>query len=386
MKNIVILGSTGSIGRQAVDVVSEHPDEFNVIAMSAGKNVELLAEQARILNPDCLAVSSVDALPALQAIFPEMPIFSGDEGAARLVKLEDADIVLNAIVGAAGLRATISALAAGKILALANKESLVVAGELVMKTLQKNPEASIIPVDSEHSAIYQCLIGEDRADVDGLILTASGGPFRDLPSRDLEAVTPEQASNHPRWRMGKKISVDSATMVNKGLEVIEAHYLFNMDCDRIDIIIHPQSIVHSFVRFADGSLKAQLGPTDMRLPIQYALTYPQRLHSSVEPLSLSDIGSLTFEPLIIDRFPCLKLVMEAAAKGLSWPAAMNAANEEAVSAFLSGRIKFTQIGDVIGAVLDSHEPRAVASITDWAEIDGNARRAAQSSIGRFSRS
>lgn len=375
IRNLVILGSTGSIGRQAIEVVKKHPGSFRVIGLSARGNVELLAQQAAELNPRFVCAAFADDADRLAEKLAGPDLMVGEKALLELAAMDEVDIVLNALVGAAGLPATLAAVGADKTVALANKESLVAGGDLVRKALSGS-KAKLIPVDSEHSAIFQCLLGEDRTDVAKIILTASGGPFRGRSLSDLALVTPEEAINHPRWRMGKKVSVDSATLINKGLEVIEAHYLFDLPYDRIEIIIHPQSIVHSLVEFKDGSLKAHLGPTDMRIPIQYALTYPKRFDAPLPPISLAETGSLNFEPLDMENSPCLKLALDAARQGKSSPAAMNAANEEAVAAFLAGRINILKIGKIIEAVLDEHVSRDMISLDIFKDVDGWARRRA----------
>lgn len=374
MKNIVILGSTGSIGRQAVEVIKRHPKKFQVVGLAA-RNAELLVEQASQLGATyiCLVRNNLIKQPQLRT---PVTFLYGEEGLHELVSLREADVVLNAIVGSAGLPATLTAIQAGKAVALANKESLVAGGDMVKQALAVS-ESKIIPVDSEHSAVFQCLLGENTDKVSKIILTASGGPFWGRRWSELALVDPAEAVAHPRWRMGKKISVDSATLINKGLEAIEAHYLFDMPYDRIEIVVHPQSIVHSLVEFTDGSLKAHLGPTDMRLPIQYALSYPERLAPPLASLSLVEVGKLTFEPVDLANAPCLKLALQAARQGRSYPAVMSAANEEAVEAFLGERIRFTEIGEVIGAVLDEHEPRDINSLSIFKNIDAWARARAK---------
>jgi len=375
LKNIVILGSTGSVGRQAIEVVRFHKDKFHVVGLSAYKNADLLVEQIKLLRPKYAAILDDTERERVQNAVSSVKVMTGESSLVELATVPEADLVLNAVVGAVGLEATLAALQAEKDLALANKESLVAAGDLVAQTLLES-KGKLIPVDSEHSAIFQCLLGEDKDDVNRIILTASGGPFRGRNWNTLAEVKPAEAANHPRWNMGKKISVDSATLMNKGLEVIEAHYLFNLPYEKIDIIIHPQSIVHSLVEFTDGSLKAHLGPTDMRIPIQYALTYPGRRKSAVKNISLAGIGTLNFAPVDIAQHPCLRISLEAASSGGSYPAAMNAANEVAVAAFLNERIKFTEIGKIIEAVLDEHLSIPIRTLAEFKSVDSWSRRRA----------
>jgi len=344
MKNLVILGSTGSIGRQTLDVVRAFPDRFRVVGLAAGNNQRLLARQVAEFRPKL--VSSLSRVEPLRG--------------TRVVSLEEmaaddrADLVVVATAGKAGLNPTLAALKAGKTVALANKEALVMAGELVMAEAKKH-HASIRPVDSEHSAVWQCLNGE-KSRPRRLTLTASGGPFYRYPASRLAAVTPRQALKHPTWKMGRKVTIDSATLMNKGLEVIEAHWLFGIPVEDIGVVIHPQSIIHALIEFADGSVKAQMAMPDMRLPIQYALTCPVRLSNAALPgLDLTRTGSLTFELPDFDRFPCLKLALSAARAGGTHPTALCAADEVAVDWFLKGRIKFTDIPSVVYNVLEQHE-------------------------------
>ncbi len=347
----MILGSTGSIGCQAVDVVLSHPDDFRVIGLAANRNAHLMADQIRKLKPAFACLVDEGAARALKEDYDcGARIFSGKEGIEELCALDEADIILNSIVGSAGLAATLAAIKTGKRLALANKESLVAAGDLVNKELKLHG-AEMIPVDSEHNALWQCLNGEDRSEVSKLILTASGGPFWGQTNEQLATVTPEQALKHPSWNMGRRVTIDSATMMNKGFEVIEAHHLFGLALDKIEAIVHPQSVVHSLVEFIDGSLMAHLGPTDMRLPILYSFSWPKRLNASINKLDLALVKQLDFAHVDIDKIACLKLAYQAAKSGLSYPTALNAADEIAVDAFLDKKIGFTQIGDIIDTVL-----------------------------------
>lgn len=377
MKRLAILGSTGSIGRQTLDVVRAHPDLFDVAALSTKSNVELLARQIEQFRPEAVAVADPEAAKEMPDV--DCEVLVGPQGIADLASMDGVDLVLNALVGSAGLKPTLSAIETGKTLALANKESLVVGGHLVKEEMEKSG-ASLIPVDSEHSAIFQCLLGEDRGGLSRIILTASGGPFRGRKASELTDVTVDEALAHPRWKMGPKITVDSATMMNKGLEVIEAHHLFGIDFDEIEIVIHPESIVHSLVEFVDGSVKAQLGATDMRLPIQYALTHPNRLPSPVSRIDLAQLGALTFEKPDVEGFPALALAIESGRRGGASPAIANAANEEAVDAFLNGQIRFTDIPAVIEGTLESVRGKRADSFDILMEVEAEARAKAKERI------
>ena len=351
-RHVAILGSTGSIGTQALDVIAQHPDLFEVELLTANNNADLLIEQALRFQPNQVVICNPDLYDRVaEALQPRMiKVFAGIESVCDLVGSPDIDIVLTAMVGFSGLRPTIAALEAGKAIALANKETLVAAGSLVMP-LARRHQAPVIPVDSEHSAIFQCLQGE-RVKPSKLILTGSGGPFRTMPVAEMAGITREAALNHPRWKMGAKVTIDSATLMNKGLEFIEARWLFDMAPEEIEVVIHPQSIIHSMVRFSDGCVMAQLSNPDMRLPIQYALSYPYRLPLAMEPLDLVRTGSLSFEEPDLERFPCLAIAQAALKRGGTAPCTMNAANEEAVAAFLEGRIRFTEIPEIIQKTLD----------------------------------
>ncbi len=343
---LVILGSTGSIGRQALEVAARHPDRIAVVGLAAARSVDMLAEQARAHGVTDVALADESACERLARLLPGARIRAGAAGVAELATHTDADVVLNALVGAAGLRATLASLDAGKRLALANKESLVAGGRLVMERVRFTNQ--LIPVDSEHSALFQCLHGEHRDEVARLWLTASGGPFRGWRPEDLAGVSVD-----PRWSMGPKITIDSATLMNKGLEAIEAHHLFAIPYERIEVVIHPQSCIHSMVEFRDGSVKAHLGATDMRIPIQYALSFPERWDAPVEPVDFATLGRLEFERPDLDAFPCLRIALDAGRAGGSAPAVMNAANEVAVTAFLERRIGFLDRGsDARGARTD----------------------------------
>ncbi|HEX5620333.1 MAG TPA: 1-deoxy-D-xylulose-5-phosphate reductoisomerase [Solirubrobacteraceae bacterium] len=374
MKRLLILGSTGSIGTQALDVVGE---DFQIVGLSAGTAHEALVAQARAHGVRRIALSEPDAAARAAEAWTEGEVLAGPQGLVDLVANSDADLVLNAIVGSAGLGPTIVALTEGIDLALANKESLVVGGELVT-ALAEATGAQIIPVDSEHSALHQ-LIGAEHGRVgtiDKLVLTASGGPFRGRRRAELESVTVEQALRHPTWDMGGKITIDSATLMNKGLEIIEAHHLFGTPYDRIDVVVHPQSIIHALVVMCDGAALAHLGHPDMRVPIAYALHYPERVDVPVRPLDLAELGSLTFEAPDVDAFPCLRLAREAAAAGGTGPCVLNAANEVAVHAFLNGRMGFMGIPAVIEETLGRVGASGVHSFDSLYDADARAREVA----------
>ncbi len=379
MKELIILGSTGSIGRQTLDVVRKHQDAFKIIGLSAHQNVDLLAEQINEFKPKAVVVSDRKYVQKLRNLLKkDVDILDGKDALTKLV-LFDADLVLNALVGSAGLESTIAVIKTGKTLALANKESMVIGGEIINRLLLKNGGV-IIPVDSEHSAICQCLLGEKTQEINKVILTASGGPFRGKRSSELRRVTVEEALAHPKWNMGKKISIDSATLMNKGLEIIEAHYLFNLSYDDIEVVIHPQSVIHSMVEFVDGSIKAHMGPTDMRIPIQYALSYPERLPSPIPMLNLLTVDKLTFEEPDSVNFPCLRCAVEAGKKGKTYPAVLNAANEEAVAAFLNGEIAFLTIPEVVDKVLSKHKPVEPVELSVLKEAESWARNQASEII------
>jgi 1-deoxy-D-xylulose-5-phosphate reductoisomerase len=369
MKRLLILGSTGSIGTQALDVIG---DEFEVVGLSAGTAHEALVAQAREHGVNRIALSDPDAAARAAEAWTSGEVLAGPEGLVELVAGSDADLVLNAIVGSAGLGPTIVALTEGIDLALANKESLVVGGELVT-ALAEATGAQIIPVDSEHSALYQLVAGERVGTVERLVLTASGGPFRGRTRAELEGVTVEQALQHPTWAMGGKITIDSATLMNKGLEVIEAHHLFGTPYDRIDVVVHPQSIVHALVTLCDGAALAHLGHPDMRVPIAYALHHPERVDVPVRTLDLAEVASLTFEPPDEEAFPCLRLAREAAVAGGTGPCVLNAANEVAVHAFLSGRLPFMGIPAVIEQTLERVGATGVHGFDSLYASDSEAR-------------
>ncbi len=381
MKHLSILGSTGSIGVNTLEIVAEHPDRFRVVAMTAGRNLELLQEQIRRFRPSLVAVLHPADAETLKAMLGSSapPIVSGIEGLIACACHEEAEMVLSAIVGAAGLIPTLAAIEAGKDIALANKETLVTAGSLVMAAVARKG-VRLFPVDSEHSAIFQSLVGHRRGDVRRLILTASGGPFRNRSLADLQRVTPAEALAHPNWSMGRKISIDSATMMNKGLEVIEASWLFDLPGEQISVHIHPQSVVHSMVEYQDGSVIAQLGIPDMKTPIAYALSYPERLPLNLPPLDLCRLGSLSFEPPDTRRFACLDLAYGALRDGGSAPAVLNAANEVAVEAFLAGEIPFLAIPEIIRATLSNHRVLPLTHIDEVLRADRWARDEARKLI------
>ncbi|ALA69130.1 1-deoxy-D-xylulose-5-phosphate reductoisomerase [Geobacillus sp. G4] len=374
MKYISILGASGSIGTQTLDVIRAHPDEFRLAAASVGKNIEAARRLIAEFSPSLVAVADRDAYEVLYREYRgRTTIVYGEEGLIEAAVCPQADVVVTAVVGSVGLVPTLKAIEAGKAIALANKETLVVAGHLVMAAAKRRG-VPLLPVDSEHSAIFQCLQGERMEQVDKLILTASGGSFRDKTRRELAHVTVEEALRHPNWSMGAKITIDSATMMNKGFEVIEAHWLFGLPYERIEVVLHRESIIHSLVQFRDTSVLAQLGTPDMRVPIQYALAYPKRLPlPSAKPLDLISLGALHFAPVDFDRYRCLRLAYEAGKRGGSLPTVLNAANEEAVAAFLAGRIPFLAIEEWIERALERHRPVSDPQLEDIREIDADAR-------------
>ncbi|HXF57880.1 MAG TPA: 1-deoxy-D-xylulose-5-phosphate reductoisomerase [Actinomycetota bacterium] len=378
MRTLAILGSTGSIGTQALEVVRRNPDRFRVVGLAAASRTELLIGQIREFTPPLVAIADEKAAAAVKQQLRSIrgvEVIAGPEATETLARESDADMVLNALVGAVGLRPSLATLQSGKMLALANKESLVVGGELIMDLVKGEPDR-LIPVDSEHSALLQCLRGERREDLRRVIITASGGPFRGWTRDELAKASVKEALAHPTWSMGPKITVDSATLMNKGLEVIEAHYLFGLDYDRIHVVVHPESLVHGIAEFADGSMIAQLAGHDMRLPIQLALAYPERLPSGIAPLDLPKLGKLTFEEVDREAFPSLDLAYRAGRLGSTYPAVLNAANEVAVEAFLSNRISLVQIPEVCARVLDEHTGAPVVSEVALARADRWARERA----------
>ena len=372
MKNISILGSTGSIGQSALDVVRAHPDKLRVVGLAAGANADLLLQQALEFQPAVVAMASEDALGTVTQGYRAKHAAAGAEGLLAVAAHPDVDVVICASSGTAGLEAVLAAIDAGKTIALANKEVLVMAG-LLVTTAARARGVSILPVDSEHNAIHQCLHGRNKEDVRRIILTASGGPFRETAAGALEDAKPAAALQHPTWRMGRKITIDSATLMNKGLEVIEAHWLFDLPAGQIDVLIHPQSIVHSMVELIDGSIIAQLGGADMKLPIQYACSYPERWDAPVARLDLAATGKLEFHEPDLDRFPCLRLAYRALESGPSHAVVLNAANEVAVASYLDEKISFVSIPRVIEQAMDAHSAVPVATLAQVREVDRSAR-------------
>ncbi|MEA3356234.1 MAG: 1-deoxy-D-xylulose-5-phosphate reductoisomerase [Candidatus Bipolaricaulota bacterium] len=378
-KNLVILGSTGSIGRQTVDVIkrlSSRGYSFVVRGLAAGKNLELLSKQIEQLRPVAVCAGTDSGAKYLRDRFPKLQVSSGEQGLRELAALEGTDVIVNALVGARGLPPTLEGLRHGCTVALANKESLVIGGELVLEALQEYG-GKILPIDSEHNAVFQCLRAGGTAEVERIILTASGGPFLNTPIEKLGDVRPEQALRHPNWRMGQRITIDSATMVNKGFEVIEAHYLFSLPYERIDVLIHPGSIIHSLVEYRDGSILAELASPDMRIPIQYALTHPKRIKSGLEHLDLGQVAKLEFAPLKQDKFPAFPIVLEAARRGGTAPAVINAADEVLVGRFLNGELKFTDIACGLRTILADHsiekaDLKNILEADRWARAEAKA--------------
>lgn len=383
-ERIAILGSTGSIGTQALEVISKFPDRFSAEVLVAGNNYEILARQALQFNPDVVVIGNTDHYPQLKELLKgtNIKVYAGSEAVEQVVTSSRVDVVLASIVGYSGLRSTIAAIKAGKKIALANKETLVVAGEIIEK-LTRESGSRILPVDSEHSAILQCLTGEMGNPVEHISLTASGGPFLHYSMEQLREITPKQALRHPNWDMGSKITIDSASLMNKGLEVIEARWLFDLTPDQIKVVIHPQSIIHSLVHFADGSVKAQLGVPDMRVPILYALTYPERLPTDLPRLNLVKTCSLTFSEPDLNKFRNLSLAYDALREGGSMPCVLNAANEIAVNAFLNGQIAFTQMPDVVKHSMENTEFQSSPDIEFLEVSDRSARDVANSYINKL---
>jgi 1-deoxy-D-xylulose-5-phosphate reductoisomerase len=380
-KRVAVLGSTGSIGRQALDVVRSHPERLKVVGLAAGRNWELLAEQAAEFAPEVVSVWSADDAARVRVrLGDRTEVHAGEPGLNAVAGWPAADIVLVAVTGTAGLVPTVEAIQLGKDVALANKETLVVAGELVTE-LAFGMGARILPVDSEHSAVWQC-IAHRRTEVAGIVLTASGGPFRRFSREELERVRPEDALRHPTWRMGPKITVDSATLMNKGLEIIEARWLFDVGYDQIEVVVHPESIVHGMARLRDKTVLACMGPPDMRLPIQYALSHPQRWETAQPALDFAALGALTFETPRRDLFPALDLAYQAGREGGTMPCVLNAANEVAASAFLAGRLAFTGIPKVVSAVMEQHEKKRRPGLKDILAADRWARETAAAAAER----
>lgn len=375
-RRVAVLGCSGSIGSQTLDVCRQHPDKLTVSALSVDSSTDVLVEASREFRPEAVVVADPahGSDPVLQDLPQGCALGVGPEAAAELACLDSVDVVVIAVVGEAAIRAAHTALKAGKVVACANKEVLVSAGDLLMAMAEPG---RFLPIDSEHSAIYQCLVGEREREVAKLWITCSGGPFRTMDAEALSKVTAAEALAHPTWTMGPKITIDSATLMNKGLEVIEAHHLFAMDMDRIAVVVHPQSTIHSMVQFVDGSVKAQLGPSDMRIPIQYALSYPERWDAPCEPLDFTTLGSLTFEAPDVEKFRCLALAYEAGRTGGTLPCAMNAANEVANAAFRAGGIGFTEIARCVERVMDTTAVEPVTSIEQIGDVDALARREAE---------
>lgn len=382
MKRIALLGSTGSIGKQTLQVIADHPELFEVEVLTAYRQVELLARQAIRFKPNMVVIGDKEKAGELKELLKDedIKVYAGSDAIAQVVETSAVDVVVTAMVGYSGLLPTVNAIRAGKTIALANKETLVVAGELICRLVEKHRTA-ILPVDSEHSAIFQCLAGEGNNPLEKLILTASGGPFRGKDRAFLSGVTPEEALKHPTWNMGAKISIDSATMMNKGFEAIEARWLFGVKPEQIEVLVHPQSIIHSMVQFVDGSVKAQLGMPDMRLPIQYALTYPERICLDVKRLDFTEITQFTFEQADRDTFRNLGLAFEAMHKGGNMPCVLNAANEVVVDRFLHGQISFTGMSEVIERTINKVSYIAAPSLEDYMATDMEARRIAGEVVG-----
>ena len=375
MKNITILGSTGSIGTNALEVIRQKKDEFNVVALSGHTNYKLVMEQIKEFNPKYVSIGTEEGFEVIKKEFPEVELFFGREGLKKLGELEETDIILTAVSGVIGIEATVEAIKKGKRIALANKETMVAGGAYINKLLKEYPEAEIIPVDSEHSALFQSLSAGRREDVKNLIITASGGSFRGKKRDELKEITVSEALKHPKWSMGKKITIDSSTLVNKGLEVIEAHELFGIDYDRIKVAVHPQSIVHSLVEYKDNAMVAQLGATDMKLPIQLAFTYPKREESTaLEKLDLMKVGNLTFEEPDMETFKGLPLAYRAGKTGGTMPVVFNAANEVAVELFMKEKIKFLEIYDVIEKAMDNHMPVEIKNLEIILKVDEETRK------------
>ena len=378
MKRIVILGSTGSIGASTLDVVSKFPDRFQIVGLAAGSNDQILEAQIRTFQPKVVALSCPDAAKRLRTRLgnAQVEVLDGELGLCEVARFPQCDLVISAIVGGAGLKPTLSAIQAGRQVALANKEPMVMAGQLMQQEAHKHG-VTIFPIDSEHSAIFQSMEGHRKLDIRRIVLTASGGPFWDWPATDLEHVTPAQALKHPNWKMGAKITTDSATLMNKGLEVIEARWLFDLPASQIDVVIHRESIIHSLVEYCDGSVISQLGHPDMRTPISYAMNYPERVPLHPPLLDLGKIGKLTFFPPDTEKFPCLQLAYDALAGGAGLPATLNAANEVAVHAFLNNQISFLDIPKVIQETMTAYCPTPLSTIEDVLEVDQWARRTAE---------
>ncbi|WP_075983462.1 1-deoxy-D-xylulose-5-phosphate reductoisomerase [Bacillus massilinigeriensis] len=374
MKRISLLGATGSIGTQTLDIIREHPEEFSLVAISVGRNIELTRKIIMEFQPKVVSLIEKTDSDKLKAEFPGIKFYNGIEGLSEVAVYDEADMVVNAVIGSVGLQPTLQAIDAKKDIAIANKETLVTAGHLVMESAKRNG-IKFLPIDSEHSAIFQALQGEEEKNIERLIITASGGSFRDRTRAELVNVTVNEALNHPNWSMGAKITIDSATMMNKGLEVIEAHWLYSIEYDRIDVLLHKESIIHSMIEFHDSSIIAQLGTPDMRVPIQYALSYPNRLPlKSAKRLNLAEIGKLHFQEMDLERFRCLKFAYDVGKAGGTLPTVLNAANEVAVAAFLEGRISFLQIEDLIEKTITAHNNISNPNFSIIQEVDQQTRQ------------
>jgi len=378
MKKISILGSTGSIGTQALEIITQFPKEFKVIGLTTNTKIEILEKQIKAFNPEAVAVMDGEKADLLKKKV-DINVFAGLDGIKKIASLENSDTVVSSLLGSIGVEPTLEAIKKKKNIALANKETLVTAGQIVMKEAKKN-DISIMPIDSEHSAIFQCLVGEDISNVNKIILTCSGGAFKNYTKDQLEKATAKDALKHPTWNMGAKITIDSATLMNKGFEVIEAHWLYNMPYEKIEVIMHPQSIIHSMVEFKDTSIKAQLGYPDMRIPIQYALTYPKRLKNALPNLDFFKNNNLTFKEINHDLFPCLSYAYEAGKTSGTLPAVMNAANEVAVASFLQDKIKFLDIPKLIKRLIDEHKLIKNPDIDEILEVDKSTKEKAKKII------
>jgi len=381
MKKISLIGSTGSIGTQTLEVVAAHPDRFEVKALAARQSIDLLVEQAQKFRPELVAILDESLLPQLESRLAGtgIQVLGGMDGVIEAARISSANWLVSALVGMAGLRPSMAALQSGKDIALANKETLVVAGQLMMEEARRR-NLQVLPIDSEHSALFQCFQGQPMDRVERIIITASGGPFRQTPKEQLAGLTSAQALKHPTWTMGAKITIDSASLMNKGFEVLEAHHLFGLSLDQVDVWVHPQSIIHSLVEFVDGSVLAQLGPPDMRTPISYALSYPDRWPPIWSRLELKHMKELTFEEPRWDDFPCLKLAFECGKRGGSWCAVLNAANEVAVEQFLHNRILFGDLSRIIESTLEAHEAIETPTLDQLIEVDAWAREFAHSQV------
>lgn len=383
MKNITILGSTGSIGTNALEVIRQKRDEFNVVAISGHTNYKLVIEQIKEFNPKYVSIGTEEGYEVIKKEFPELNLFFGREGLKKLGQLDETDIILTAVSGVIGIEATVEAIKKGKRIALANKETMVAGGVYIRKLLKEYKDAEIIPVDSEHSALFQSLLAGKKENVKNFIITASGGSFRGKKRDELKDITVEDALKHPKWSMGKKITIDSSTLVNKGLEVIEAHELFEIDYDKIKVVVHPQSIVHSLVEYEDNAMIAQLGATDMKLPIQLAFTYPERESSkALDTLDLMKVGALTFEEPDMETFKGLSLAYKAGKTGGTMTTVFNAANEIAVELFMKEKIKFLEIYDVIEKAMENHTPKEIDSLETILEADEKTRQWVYENFGK----